>query len=109
MPGDIKFAMRLVALTAFFRNPIQLGVHCFEQPFGGRGMGEVITRITMQLLGDIQIGELSPSMRALRLGEFAMDYVGHYGRAQAFDSGHWIGLTSSPGPFLLERFQEVIE
>src|SRR6266568_1181393 len=81
----------------------------FEQTLGSWRIGEVVARVTVQLLGEIQVRELPPATRALLLGEFAMDHVGQDRRAQTLDPRHRIRFAVSAVPLPFEWFQEVIE
>jgi len=51
----------------------------FEQTLRGDNIGEVVARITMQLLGEVQILELPPTARALRLGNLTLNHIRHNG------------------------------
>ena len=48
-----------------------VALHGFQQALGRWVIGEIVARVTMQLLGEIQVRKLPPSALALFLGEFA--------------------------------------
>ena len=80
-----------------------------QQTLGGWRIGKVVARVTMQLLGEIQVRELPPAAGVLFLGEFAMDHVRQDGGAQTLDPRHRIRFAASAVPLPFEWFQEVIE
>ena len=65
--------------------------------------GEVIAGVTVQLLGQVQVRQLTPTPAGFGFAQPGVDHIGQNGRAQALDAGHGIGLRASADPLLFER------